>query len=97
MILSGAIEIEKGRVVANTPAGRIEIVSPVDYVERYRFAGAKPPAPLPHVAAVRIAVANPAVTRAYLASRKIPFVAGAAGSLIISPDRASGLLIEFVH
>ena len=96
MILGGAIKSEKGYLVATTPAGLIELVTPTTYARRYQFASIKSPVPLPQVA-VKIAVANLAATRAYLAARKIPFVAGAAGSLVITPNRESGLLIEFVR
>jgi hypothetical protein len=97
MMLSSTIKSEKENFVVTTPSGLIEIISPVDYAERYEFADIKPSNSLPHVAAVKIAVTNPAATRAYLVSRKMPFVEGPSGFLVISPDHASGLLIEFVR
>jgi catechol 2,3-dioxygenase-like lactoylglutathione lyase family enzyme len=97
MILGGTVKSEEGHLVVTTPSGSIEIIPPADYAKRYEFAAIKPSGVLPHVAAARIAVAIPAATRAYLVSRKIRFVEGASGSLVISPDQASGLLIEFVR
>ena len=97
MILSGSVKSNQGRLLATTPSGSIEVISPDDYLKRYTRANVKLVGQLPCIAAIKIAVSSPEVTRSYLRSKGIPFVVGKSGALIVLSDQTSGLLIEFVR
>ena len=94
--LQGPENVVEGerRLEVTTALGRITVLSPARYLAR--FPGeAIPKAPTtPYFAGYRISVTDLAETAAVLGRRKVPFVERK-DSLVIGPDRAFGVVIEF--
>jgi hypothetical protein len=92
-VRSGAADRQSSGLAADTPRGRIAVITPTDY--RSEFGVAAPPVKQGgRLAALRLAVDDLARTRATIAAGGVPFTT-TADRVVITPESAMGGTIVF--
>jgi len=84
-------------LVAQTPNGRIEVLPLTNLEQRYGRAGVQAEATRPYVAGVTLKVADLGVVERIFGENTVPYHKTAAGGVIVPPQAACGVVLEFVN
>jgi hypothetical protein len=82
-------------LITQTPNGRLEVLTSTALEQRYDWADVRAEVSRPYIAGVTLKVADLAVLEGILLENAMPYHKGAKG-IVVSPDAACGVILEFV-
>ncbi len=94
---SEKVDISNGDVVANTPNGRVNVLTLLSFNNRYAQATIEVESVLPYVAAMEIRVKAIGVLEDILQANGVPFQRIESGNVLVAPTHGMGVLIEFTE
>jgi catechol 2,3-dioxygenase-like lactoylglutathione lyase family enzyme len=91
-----AVTEQDTALVAQTPNGRLEVLTSTGLEQRYGWAGIRVEAVRPYIAGVTLKVADLAVSERILRENAVPYRKATSG-IVVSPDAACGVVLEFTN
>lgn len=88
-------EERRGSVTVRTGNGELWFVTPKVFPTRHYDREIAAGTPLPRFAALTLRVADPRATTLYLSGQEVSYEVEAAGTVVVAPESASGVLLEF--
>ncbi|MGE0254300.1 MAG: VOC family protein [Alphaproteobacteria bacterium] len=88
-------EERRGSVTVRTGNGELWFVTPKAFPTRHYDREIADATPLPRFAALTLRVADPRATSLYLSGQEVSYEVEANGTVVVAPECASGVLLEF--